>query len=608
MPIDVEALLQPISAEEPSGADLRYQPVTDQIKEARRQEEDLNQGVWKHDIKTADYGLVIRLGTDALGKRSKDLQIAAWLTEALLRREGAAGLKQGLELLRRLLETFWDSVYPQIDDDGDLELRATPLQFIGSQLDAAVRSIPLTQAGHNWYQYRESKTIPTEDDANSDQAKMQRRTEALEAGAVPPEEFEKGFEATSAAFSQKVHDNLAELLELVRDFGGFCDEKFGDASPDFSPLRTSLEEVHQTARMFLLKKGGLQAPAAEPEPVEEYAQPAAEMSGGAAAAPAPRRARGGIEPADYDDAVERILAITRYLRREFPFSPMPLMVQRALRWGELRATGGSFDAMFLEPPPSEVRIELKRLASEGNWDALREKAEEAAGRTCGRGWLDVQRYAVTACRYSGADTLAQAILAELKAVLADHPMMSQWTMADDTPVANPETLQWLQENGLMPGAAAEQAAPAPQAPPPQEWIAPPPERVETADGEPAPPDAYELAMEAARAGRAQEALAILSREIAQENTGRGRFLRKMQLAQVCLATGNDEIGRPILQELAEEIEQRRLEAWEGSEMIAQPLALLYRSLAGAGDSEEERRKLYARICRLDPARALGLGR
>ena len=158
-------------------------------------------------------------------------------------------------------------------------------------------------------------------------------------------------------------------------------------------------------------------------------------------------------------------------------------------------------------------------------------------------------------------------------------------MADDTPVANGDTLQWLQDNALLPGAAPP-AQPAQQEVRQEvrpEWMAPPMERQvsETADGELAPPDAYDLAMEAARSGKVQDAFAILSREIDHENSGRGRFLRKVQLAQVCLATGNDEIGRPILQGLAEEIEQKQLQGWEESEVIAQPLALLYRSLANA---------------------------
>ena len=80
MPIDIEALLQPISDEEPCGSDLRYHPVTDKIKEARRQEEALAQGVWEREVKVADYVAVLKLAKEALTKQSKDLQIAAWLT------------------------------------------------------------------------------------------------------------------------------------------------------------------------------------------------------------------------------------------------------------------------------------------------------------------------------------------------------------------------------------------------------------------------------------------------------------------------------------------------------------------------------------------------
>jgi len=92
MPIDIEALLQPISDSQPCGADLRNHPIFIQIREARRQEESLSQGVWAHDVKEADYGLALKLSVEALTKRGKELQVAAWLTEALVRREGFAGL------------------------------------------------------------------------------------------------------------------------------------------------------------------------------------------------------------------------------------------------------------------------------------------------------------------------------------------------------------------------------------------------------------------------------------------------------------------------------------------------------------------------------------
>ena len=110
-------------------------------------------------------------------------------------------------------------------------------------------------------------------------------------------------------------------------------------------------------------------------------------------------------------------------------------------------------------------------------------------------------------------------------------------------------------------------------------------------------------MQAARSGRPQEGIELLMREMMQERSGRARFQRKAQLAQLCVTTGHTPIAFPILQELAGEIERRRLEDWEASDMIAQPLALLYKCM-DKNASPEERQKLYAWICRLDPLAAL----
>src|ERR1019366_9233693 len=208
MPIDIEALLKPLPGGDPCGADLRYHPISDQIKETRREEADISQGVWKHDVKLADYPLVVKLCKEALTKHGKDLQVAAWLTEALLHQEGFAGLRQGLELVRRLLETYWDSVYPRPDEDGDLEMRATPLRFVGSQLDNPVRMAPITKGGHSWYNYRESRTVPSEDEVQRDNSKAAESTEAMQDGKLTPEEFQKDFDATPGRFSLELYQQL----------------------------------------------------------------------------------------------------------------------------------------------------------------------------------------------------------------------------------------------------------------------------------------------------------------------------------------------------------------------------------------------------------------
>src|SRR5437879_1304992 len=126
-------ILNPIPGDNPGGESLEYAPVYDQIKEARREDDDAPQGDWQRARKTADWKLVVQLAGDTIAAKSKDLQLAAWLTEGLLKTETFAGLRAGLELNKALLETFWENLYPQIED-GDLELRASPLEWIGTRL------------------------------------------------------------------------------------------------------------------------------------------------------------------------------------------------------------------------------------------------------------------------------------------------------------------------------------------------------------------------------------------------------------------------------------------------------------------------------------------
>src|SRR5277367_2597727 len=108
-------LLTPIPGPNPAGENLRYAPIYDKIREARREEDDAAQGDWKRERKVADYAQVIKLASEAIATKSKDLQLAAWLTEAVIRKEGFAGLRQGLNLCFGLLDKFWDDCYPVIE-------------------------------------------------------------------------------------------------------------------------------------------------------------------------------------------------------------------------------------------------------------------------------------------------------------------------------------------------------------------------------------------------------------------------------------------------------------------------------------------------------------
>lgn len=604
-----EDLLNPIPGDNPSGENLRYAPVYDKIKEARREDDEGPQGDWQRERKLADWPQVIKLCNESLATKSKDLQLAVWLAEALLKKEGLAQFHGSLKMIHGLLENFWDTLYPE-NEDGDLEFRATPLDWLGQRQDRAIREIPLVKSGHGYLKYKEARSIPTEEDAASNEQKGEARSTAQADGKLLPEEFDKAVAATSKEFYEKLVDEFDGTLETIETLGVLCEEKFGDVAPSYSPLKSALEEVRHVANMLLQQKGGRAEAEVEPEaPPEENVEDTSgyvSTGGGTAAAPAPakkvRKATAGAEPVDVEDAAERIAVCAAFLRQQDPSNPAPYMLLRGFRFGELRATGPSPSYTLLEPPPTEIRQNLKRLASESDWTQVLETAENAMGLPCGRAWLDLQRYSHRAAEELGLTYVAQAIGSEMKALLADLPDLPTWTLSDDTPTANSETQTWLQQFKVDAAPAVDSYS-APSYSYQEESSTSSSDN--ESDGEPVK-DSYQLAMEAMQSGRTQQAIEILTEDLHQQQSGRGRFQKKVQMAQIFLAVGQERIAESILEEALSFIDRHQLEDWETAEMIVHPLTLLFRCRNGEGH-QDEKQKLYARICRLHPLQAFAVG-
>ena len=164
-----EDLLEPIAGDNPSGKDLYYDPLFDQVKEARKEDaEDLPEGAWERSAKKkADYRGVIKLAGEALAKKSKDLRLAGWLVEAHLRMEGLPVLVAGIELLRTLQAEFWPTCYPLIEDGNDFEMRMVAIESGAALIAASVRKASLTRKGLNYEDYLESRLVGYEKDANT---------------------------------------------------------------------------------------------------------------------------------------------------------------------------------------------------------------------------------------------------------------------------------------------------------------------------------------------------------------------------------------------------------------------------------------------------------
>jgi len=601
-----EDILTPIAGENPSGIDLRYDTkllIHDKIKEARRQDDELAQGDWQSERKTANFPLVVKMAQDSIATVSKDLQLAAWLAEGLLHTEGFAGFRAGIGLCNSLLTDFWDTVYPVIED-GDRELRARPLNWLGSMLDFPLRSTPITSAGYSWLVHKDSRSVGYEDQVKTDKERN-ARAKLIAGGKIAPEVFDKAFADTPKAFYLQAEKDLDGCLENLDSLEKFCDERFEDDAPSFGKLKSALTEVRQTVHSLLQKKREK-----EPDPVEaapvaaavtEEGQAGEERTEVGAASAGNFAAFSTAEPSDRRQAIAGIAGAAAFLRKREPFSPAPYLLLRGLRWGELRTASRLGDSTLLEAPPTELRHQVKRLALAKKWNELLEAGEQAMALPCSRAWLDLQRLSVAACSALGAEyqPIATAIQSELRALLNDIPELLDATLLDDTPAANAETRVWLrqlsapqqtahhEENENPEGVRADlNGTPT--------WLA-------------QAADAYELAKEALAAGQEEKAFSIMRSVIARERSGRRRFRRNMQLIELAISAGKDSIAQPLLEDVAATLENHKLDAWEDPEVVAGDLLKLMRSSKKIQGNASEKQKLFERICRLDPVQALSAG-
>jgi type VI secretion system protein ImpA len=596
-------LLNPIPGDNPSGVSLRYERIYDQIKEARTEDDDsIPAGAWERTAKKADHPLVIKLAGDALANKSKDLQLAAWLAEAHVRREGIQLVPACLKLFQDLQEQFWETLHPEIEE-GDAGMRAVPIEWAANRIASTLRESSLTRDGLNFYQYRESRAIGYEADAASNDAKRETRERAIADGKPTAEDFDKSLTATPKAFYQGLDGAIVQSGETVDALQIFCEEKYADDAPAFGKLRTALEEVGQVVSSLLAEKRKLEPDAVAAEeaaatPEEEPAVAAVDADASSAqpvAAPAARRTL-TAEPADDDDAIRRVQSCAQFMQKNRPANPAAYLLQSSLRLGELREQGSWASYDFLVSPPTETRQNLKRLAAESNWEDLLRVAIAAVGEPCGRAWLDVHRYVWKAGSEAGYSAVASAVVSTLQGLLKDVPEIPTWTLNDDTPAANPETQRWLQETVLPPPPVAAAAEPGPAA-----AYAAPEEKGSAAES--AVPDVLEIARDFIRRGQLSQGIQLLMRDAAQQPSGRARFQRRLQIAQLCMSSGQGKIAHPVLEELVKEIEQRRLEEWEDGEMLSPALALLLQCL-GSGENNGNREALFARLCRIDPIAAM----
>ena len=256
--------LGPVSPDQPVGTDLRWTADWDRIKEARRADDDFESGKWaKKEQKTADWRLVEELASGMLRNRSKDLQLALWLTEAGIKRHGFPGLRDGLRLTRELLVRYWDhGLYPPMEDGP--EDRAGPFEWLNNKLVDSIAAIPITVREDGGPDYslidlQDARRVGSESSCldpygEIDTAKKKAYDANLAQGHISLDMFDRAVAVTKRARYEDFSSDFQQTLEEYQALEKVIDEKFGDVAPNLAVCRNTLNEIRQEVSVILEKK------------------------------------------------------------------------------------------------------------------------------------------------------------------------------------------------------------------------------------------------------------------------------------------------------------------------------------------------------------------
>lgn len=325
----IAQLLEPIPGDDIGGSDIAFDPMVDAIREARRQDDPaLAQGEWETEIKTAQWPRVKELGEEILARRSKDLQVAAWYTEAMTRLQGFVGLGVGLGVLDGLVNDFWEFCYPTLDPE-DLEERASKIEWLNRQLPLAIREIPLTErtaGGYSWLKWEESRMVD-----NLGLKDVVAREKAIADGKLSGEAFDKAVHASGRSFYEKLLGQIDEAVVAAATLEKRVDERFGADAPSLKDLRHALQGCAELVGKLLARLGGGTQPATTPSTNTNTPRQGNPMA--ASTAPTTPMAVGLL--VSRSDAIQALREAARYFRHNEPHSPVALLAERAANWAEM---------------------------------------------------------------------------------------------------------------------------------------------------------------------------------------------------------------------------------------------------------------------------------
>ncbi len=316
--IDVQKLLTPISPESPCGEDLSYDKDYTALEQAAKGKEATQVGDSVIAAEEPNWRQVRESGLE-LFKRSKDLQIAIHLTNAAIEMGGYPGLLEGLGLIKGLLEQFWEPMYPRLDpdDSNDPTQRMNILKNITESpaIRQRLLATPLCEAKQVGRFCLKDVLVAT------GELPMPSREDGKPA---PPEMsiIMAACKEMELAKLQEQSTTVAQCSEIVV----WIDKKLMDLvgsnfALDMSMIKSLLDKAGKFLLEQLAARGVGEAPASE-----SSGGGSSGGSGGGGGGPA---ISGDVRSSQ--DVIRTLQKIISYYDRNEPSSPVPMLLERAIR-------------------------------------------------------------------------------------------------------------------------------------------------------------------------------------------------------------------------------------------------------------------------------------
>ena len=555
-----------ISEATPCGINAKYEAPFERLEAEISKSESLTS-------ESTDWSEVLKLSEEILTSVSKDFTVACYLAYAYIHEDGYKGLLNGLTLLEKMSETFWDDMYPP---KKRLRGRQNAAQWLIEKVSGFLAS-------------QEPST--TEMVLISDTAKTLKNLDYFLADKM---------EANAPNFSD-ISRPIKRLKEIAASQVKAAPAPQSPATQ--APSANDQQPVAKTeqstpAAQTTFESAPLQntpthsAPVAETAPVTVTPTAATPTAATTTSTSSPKISAISenkiVDVASdtearkaYKQIQDGLRKLANYYGQVSSSDPKRFRLSRSALWDGLdKLPPVNDNKSQLPAPPADKLKKVKDLFDAGEFLDAINLAEKSAEKM--PYWFEGNRYIVMSLDALGAEfsKAKKALELEITHFTSRLPKILDLQYANGTPFVDDQTKAWL-------ASLKQESTPANTSSNESNELG----------------EAFNSAKKLALSGKLSEGFTLLN--ACPTTTKRDRFKIKMACAELACINGQEKVGIPMLERLIEETRTMTAADWE-SDFVAKALALLVNAYEKLNDEKslEKQKQIdaaYDQLCWYNPA-------